>query len=72
MEEITGDMKVAEVIRRWPETATVFARKGCRDVRGVLARLMTVRSEARMHGIDINPLLEELNRAARYASARQA
>jgi hypothetical protein len=24
MEEITGDMKVAEVLRRWPKTAQVF------------------------------------------------
>jgi hypothetical protein len=72
MEEITGDMKVAEVIRRWPETAAVFAAKGCGDIRGGFSRIMTVRSEARMHGIELAPLLEELNRAARHAPARQA
>jgi|SRR5215831_3300217 len=72
MEEITGDMKVAEVIRRWPETAAVFASRGCGDIHGRLARLMTVRSEARMYGIELAPLLEELNRAARHAPTRQA
>jgi hypothetical protein len=33
MHAITGDMKVAEVIRRWPQTLDVFLSKGCSDAR---------------------------------------
>jgi hypothetical protein len=65
MQEITGDMKLADVIRRWPKTAEVFRSRGCRDAgAGRMARIMTVRNVARMEGIDLASLLEDLNRAA--------
>jgi hypothetical protein len=65
MEEITGDMKVAEVLRRWPETTEVFRTKGCQDARSQFtARIMTVRSLARMDGVDLAPLPADLNKAA--------
>ena len=73
MQEITGDMKVAEVIQRWPETANVFRTNGCHEMRGgITARIMTVRSVARMEGVDLAPLLDDLNRAATHAHPRQA
>ena len=69
MQHITGDMKLADVIRRWPNTAEIFRIRGCRDVAiGPMARIMTVRNAARMEDIDLALLLEELNRAA---AARQ-
>jgi len=65
MQTITGDMKMADVIRRWPHTAQVFRTRGCRDAdAGPLARLMTVRNVARMEGLDLALLLEDLNGAA--------
>lgn len=71
MDPITGDMKVAEVIRRWPATAPVFLGRGCPDMRAgffsVMARLMSVRNAARMHRLELQPLLDELNRVAREA-----
>jgi hypothetical protein len=71
MQEITGDMKMAEVVRRWPETVEVFRRMGCQDeTGGFTARIMTVRSVARMEGIDLAPLLDELNEAAGHATSR--
>ena len=73
MQEITGDMKVADVVRRWPETAAVFRSRGCQDMRGRLtARIMTLRNAARMEGIDLAPLLEDLNRAAAHARPQEA
>ena len=73
MQEITGDMKVADIIRRWPETAEIFRSRGCQDMRdGLTARIMTVRNTARMEGIDLVPLLEDLNRAATHPLAREA
>lgn len=69
MDPITGDMKVADVIRRWPATTGVFLGRGCPDMRAgffsVMARLMSVRNAARMHRLELQPLLDDLNRAAR-------
>jgi hypothetical protein len=73
MQEITGDMKVAEVIRRWPETVEVFRNRGCQDMRdGFTARIMTVRNAARMEGLDLAPLLQDLNKAAVHAHPSEA
>jgi hypothetical protein len=68
MQVITGDMKLADVIRRWPETAKVFRSRGCLDSdAGLLARIMTVRNAARMEGVDLAPLLQDLNSAVTQA-----
>ena len=71
MEEITGDMKVADVIRRWPNTAQIFLSRGCQDTDvGWVARIMTVRNAARKAGIDLASLLAELNRTAARENSR--
>jgi hypothetical protein len=75
MEEITGDMKVAEVIRRCPATVEVFLARGCPDMRSgffnLMARVMSVRSAARMHKLELAPLLEDLNRVAHATTRRE-
>ena len=75
MEDITGDMKVAEVIRRCPAAVEVFLARGCPDMRrgffNVMARLMSVRSAARMHKLALAPLLEDLNKVAHAATRRK-
>ena len=71
MQEITGDMKVADVIHRWPNTARIFLSRGCQDVDiGWVARMMTVRNAARKAGIDLASLLAELNRTAARENSR--
>jgi len=74
MQDITGDMKVAEVLRRYPETAVVFLGRGCPDMRRgffrFMSRLMSVRNAARMHKLDLRSLLAELNQVAHGASSR--
>lgn len=69
MDRITGDTKVAAVIEQCPDTIEVFLSRGCPDMRrgffNMMARLMSVRNAARMHGLDLAPLLEDLNKAAR-------
>jgi hypothetical protein len=65
VQAITSEMKVADVVRRWPETAEVFRARGCHDLpTSVMARIMTVRSAARMEAIDLASLVEELNKVA--------
>jgi hypothetical protein len=68
MDHITGDMKVAEVIRRWPRTVDIFLGRGCPDMRRglffMMARVMSVRAAARVHRIELAPLLSDLNSTA--------
>lgn len=75
MEKITGDMKVAEIIECCPGTVDVFLSRGCPDMRrgffNLMARLMSVRSAARMHKIELGPLLEDLNKAVRDVTDRR-
>jgi hypothetical protein len=75
MEVITGDMKVAEVLRRCPETVDVFLGRGCPDMRrgffNLMARLMSVRNAARMHKLELVPLLGELNKVAQGAARQE-
>jgi hypothetical protein len=75
MEQITGDTKVAEVIRHWPATVEVFLGRGCPDMRrgffNLMARLMSVRSAARMHKLELAPLLEDLNKVAHGTTRRE-
>jgi hypothetical protein len=72
-EIVTGDMKVAEVVGRWPETIDIFLGRSCPDMRrglfAAMARLMSVRAAAFVHRIELKPLLADLNQAA--AQSRQ-
>lgn len=74
MEQITGDMRVAEVIRRSPGTVDVFLARGCPDMRrglfNLMARFMSVRNAARIHDVELGPLLEDLNKVARGEADR--
>jgi len=64
-QRITAKMKVAEVVKTYPETVEVFLKKGCPDMRkGVvklMARIMSVKGAARMHRIPLDGLLRDLN-----------
>ena len=69
---ITGDMRVWTVIRRYPQTLEVLRRHGCPDMRkgifALSARIMKIRWAARMHKIDADVLLRELNAAAMHTT----
>jgi hypothetical protein len=75
MNQITGNMKVAEVIRSCPAAAEVFLSRGCPDMRrgffNLMARVMSVRNAARIHKIELGPLLEDLNKAAHGVANRR-
>lgn len=74
MEEITGNMKVADVLRRCPETVGVFLEHGCPDMRSgffrLMAHLMSVRNAARVHRIALEPLLADLNKVTKDSECR--
>jgi hypothetical protein len=67
MRTITADMKVAKVISQCPEAVEVFLGRGCPDMGSgffrMMSRLMSVQNAARIHKIELEPLLEDLNMA---------
>jgi hypothetical protein len=75
-ETINGDMRVWEVIRKYPETYDVFRKHGCPDMRkgifALSARVMKVRWAAKAHKIDAHELLRELNQAVSSRESRAA
>lgn len=69
MDQITGDTKVAAIIKQCPATIDVFLARGCPDMRrgffNLMARVMSVRNAARIHKIELAALLDDLNKVAR-------
>lgn len=62
---ITKNMKIADVIRSFPETVAVFEQFGlaCRECQ--IADYEEVEHGADVHQVDLDDLLEELNRVTR-------
>ncbi|NIQ94372.1 MAG: DUF1858 domain-containing protein [Desulfuromonadales bacterium] len=65
-EKISPDMRVWDVIQEHPETVDVFRRHGCPDMRkgiyALSAHVMKVKWAAKVHHIDQDTLLRDLNR----------
>lgn len=65
-EMINGDMKVWDVIHQYPETFEVFLKYGCPDMRkgifALSAHIMKINWAAKIHHIDSDKLIKELNR----------
>ena len=59
--EITGWMKIEEVIRRYPETIAVFDRYGVAFTDCCAAEVDNVERGAIVHGISPEALLRDLN-----------
>jgi len=66
-QRITANMKVAEVVKKYPETVEVFLKRGCPDMRKgmvkFMAKIMSVKGAARMHRISVEELIRDLNAA---------
>jgi hybrid cluster-associated redox disulfide protein len=61
---ITGKMKIEEVVKRFPETIPIFESFGLRCASCSVSAFEFIEEGARSHGIEIDVLLDELNRAA--------
>lgn len=61
---VEPDKKVAELLEQYPETYHVFRKHGCPDMRdgffSLMARIMSIRSAARIHRIPQDELIEDL------------
>lgn len=65
-EKITRSSKLNEIITKYPATKEIFIKHG---MPGYVGRLPSENIEffCRMHRVDINQLLDELNKAAGLA-----
>jgi len=63
MGKITKDMKIEEVLRKYPKTVTVFAKHGFQCIGCAAASFESIEQGAATHGIDVEELIGDLNRA---------
>ncbi len=61
---ITRDMTIGEIIRRYPETLRVFEKYGLDCYECQIADFEALEHGAGVHKIDVDMMLEELNRIA--------
>lgn len=58
---ITKDMKIEEVIKKYPETLEVFEKFGFHCIGCIAASFESIEQGAVAHSIDPDELVEELN-----------
>jgi hybrid cluster-associated redox disulfide protein len=58
---INKDMKIEDVLRKYPQTIPVFERFGIDCAGCQLSEFENLEHGARVHGIDLKELLEKLN-----------
>jgi hybrid cluster-associated redox disulfide protein len=61
---ITKEMTMAEIVRLYPRTLEVFNKYGMDCLECQLAEFEKLEYSAGMHKLDMETLLEELNKAA--------
>jgi hybrid cluster-associated redox disulfide protein len=61
---ITENMTIEEVIRRYPSTISAFEEHGLRCSGCCVSSYENIGEGALSHGVDLDSLLEELNRVA--------
>jgi hybrid cluster-associated redox disulfide protein len=60
---LSSDLIVADVLRRWPATIRVFARRRMACVGCAMAPFMTLEEAARSHGMEPATFLADLRRS---------
>lgn len=67
MKPIKPNQKVADVLKKHPQTFRVFREHGCPDMRNgffsFTVKIMSVRNAARIHRIPVDQLLDDLQKA---------
>ncbi|MDD3593506.1 MAG: DUF1858 domain-containing protein [Candidatus Gastranaerophilales bacterium] len=67
MSEITKDMSIIDVVQNHPETLEVFARMGLGCIGCAAARFENLEAGAKVHGLDPDELVAELNAVIKEA-----
>lgn len=63
MGKITKDMGLIEIVQSYPETIEVFQRYGLGCIGCAAARFENLEAGAKVHGIDPDKMVEDLNAA---------
>ncbi len=63
MQKITKDMGLIEIVQAYPETIEVFQRYGLGCIGCAAARFENLEAGAKVHGIDPDKMVEDLNAA---------
>lgn len=58
---ISKDMQISEIVRKYPQTVTVFLQHGLMCIGCAAARFENLEQGALAHGIDVDTLLQDLN-----------
>jgi len=61
--KITKEMKISEIVEKYPQTISLLLEKGLHCIGCPLAPDETFEEAAKVHGFDLEKLLEELNKA---------
>ncbi|NEU04364.1 MULTISPECIES: DUF1858 domain-containing protein [Clostridium] len=60
--KITKDMKIGEIVRNYPESIEILMNFGMGCVGCPSAQAETIEEAAAVHGLNLNALLEALNK----------
>ncbi len=63
MSKITKDMGLIEIVQNYPETIEVFQKYGLGCIGCAAARFENLEAGAKVHGIDPDKMVEDLNAA---------
>ncbi len=61
--KITKEMNIVEIVQNYPETLPVFAKHGLGCIGCAAARFENLEAGAKVHGLDVDNFVEELNEA---------
>jgi hybrid cluster-associated redox disulfide protein len=59
---ITKEMTITEVVEKYPKSVEIFLRNGMHCFGCMAARFENIEQGAIAHGIDVNNLIEDLNK----------
>ena len=69
MAVITKDMKIGEIVEKYPKTIEVFLRHGLMCFGCAVARFENLEQGALAHGIEVEPLMKDLNAVVAEAAS---
>lgn len=67
---ITKHMSIGEVVKKYPQVVPVFFEHGLGCVGCAAAHFENIEQGARAHGIDVDALIQDLNKALAPAAAK--
>jgi len=63
--KINKEMKIEEILQEYPESVEVFLKHGFHCLGCAAASFENLEDGTKAHGIDVNKLVEELNKAVK-------